>query len=363
MKIFSFKVNPKKAVITAVSVSAAVVMLTVFFPKIRLMQISVRDDTASLSLPAAVQNTADTDYIKWVDFKICYPALEKALKADIDSHNTENHVNWIDILAYLGAKYGGEFSRYKASDMTEFLSRIQNGEKTEQITDSMKYFPYYRKAYGAVLEEFVGNYSIETTGSDNPDEHIYSSRYGLKVYSPVAEGYSYSDYDDFGTSRSYGYKRRHLGHDMMGSVGTPIVAVESGTIEVMGWNMYGGWRIGIRSFDKKRYYYYAHLRKDHPFNNTLKEGDTVYAGDVIGYLGMTGYSTKENTNNIDIPHLHIGLELIFDESQKDGANQIWINLYDIMKLLRKHKSSVYKDSDTKEYFRRYAFYESRLNGG
>ncbi len=28
----------------------------------------------------------------------------------------------------------------------------------------------------------------------------------------------------------------------------------------------------------------------------------VKAGDVIGYLGMTGYSTKENVNNINIPH-------------------------------------------------------------
>ena len=51
----------------------------------------------------------------------------------------------------------------------------------------------------------------------------------------------------------------------MGSIGTPIIAVESGIIEQLGWNQYGGWRIGIRSFDGKRYYYYAHLRKDHPY--------------------------------------------------------------------------------------------------
>ena len=72
----------------------------------------------------------------------------------------------------------------------------------------------------------------------------------------------------------------------MGSVGTPVIAIESGVVEVLGWNMYGGWRIGIRSFDKKRYYYYAHLRKDHPYHSDLAEGDIVTAGDVIGYLGM-----------------------------------------------------------------------------
>ena len=32
-----------------------------------------------------------------------------------------------------------------------------------------------------------------------------------------------------------------------GSIGTPIVAVESGYIEALGWNQYGGWRVGIRS--------------------------------------------------------------------------------------------------------------------
>lgn len=51
---------------------------------------------------------------------------------------------------------------------------------------------------------------------------------------------------------------------MMGQVGTPIISVESGYVEAIGWNPYGGWRIGIRSLDQKRYYYYAHLRKTTP---------------------------------------------------------------------------------------------------
>ena len=43
----------------------------------------------------------------------------------------------------------------------------------------------------------------------------------------------YSDFDDFGASRSYGFKRKHLGHDMMGQVGTPVIAVESGYVEAL----------------------------------------------------------------------------------------------------------------------------------
>jgi len=120
---------------------------------------------------------------------------------------------------------------------------------------------------------------------------------------------------------------------------------------VAGINMVG-WRIGIRSFDGLRYYYYAHLRKDHPYNSEIIEGSIVTAGDVIGYLGMTGYSTKENVNNINVPHLHLGLQIIFNPVQKDGVNQIWIDIYDIVNFLRQNTSSVYYDKEAKEYYRK-----------
>ena len=138
---------------------------------------------------------------------------------------------------------------------------------------------------------------------------------------------------------------------MMAATGTPVVAIESGTVEIMGWNQYGGWRVGIRSFDKKRYYYYAHLRKDKPFHESLSEGKVVNAGDVIGYVGRTGYSAHENVNNIETSHLHVGLELIFDESQKESNNEIWIDMYNITKLLAKNPSEVRRVEETKEYYR------------
>ena len=138
-----------------------------------------------------------------------------------------------------------------------------------------------------------------------------------------------------------------------GSIGTPIVAVESGYIEALGWNQYGGWRIGIRSFDTKRYYYYAHLRKNHPYAKNLSEGMTIQAGDVIGYMGMTGYSIKENVNNVNIPHLHFGMQLIFDDSQVDSPNEIWIDVYQIIEFLKQNQSEVYmSNNETKDYSRK-----------
>ena len=53
------------------------------------------------------------------------------------------------------------------------------------------------------------------------------------MFSPIAKNFPYSDFDDFGASRSYGFKRKHLGHDMMGQVGTPVIAVESGYVEAL----------------------------------------------------------------------------------------------------------------------------------
>ena len=129
---------------------------------------------------------------------------------------------------------------------------------------------------------------------------------------------------------------------MMGSPGTPVVAVESGIVEAMGWNRYGGWRIGIRSADNKRYHYYAHLQKDKPFADGLEVGDMVQAGDLIGFMGRTGYSDKENTNNIETVHLHYGIQLVFDESQKECLAEIWIDPYHIVRLLHSHKSSIRK---------------------
>lgn len=286
-----------------------------------------------------VENTSG-DYIKWVDFTVPAEAMNKAYQYDVESYGEEIHLNWIELLAYAAARQGGEFDKKALKNIDECAARLREGESMEELTEKLKYYPYYLEAYTAVLGGFVGEYEAEG-----------EKRYGLKAYSPIAKDFPYTDYDDFGASRSYGYARPHLGHDMMGQIGTPIIAAESGYVEALGWNQYGGWRIGIRSFDKKRYYYYAHLRQNYPYAENLKEGDIVTAGDVIGYMGHTGYSATENVNNIETVHLHFGLELVFDESQKESNNEIWINCYELVKFLSRNRSEVYKVEGTKEWKR------------
>lgn len=297
----------------------------------------------------------EKDYIKWVDFNVPMEALQLAYEYDVNSVSEPVHLNWIWLLSYTASRYGGEFPAAALSFMRETAGQVLNGEADpEALSQDQKYFSYYQEAYHAVLGGMVGSYQIQL------EDGTWEKRYGLKAFSPIAKGFDYSDYDDFGVARSYGYRRQHLGHDMMGLTGTPIIAVESGTVEALGWNQYGGWRIGIRSFDQKRYYYYAHLRQNVPFQSGLKEGSIVQAGDVIGYMGHTGYSAKENTNNIDETHLHFGLQLIFDESQKEGNNEIWIDCYQLIQFLKRNRCTVVRNDESKEWSRAVPFRDEGL---
>lgn len=273
------------------------------------------------------------EMIRWVDFGVPYESLKYAMDADIATFEKEKHVSWIDVLALAACRTGGKCG---LPSVKRAVSELQGDKAPEELLgDLSKYYAYYHEAYSAALGGLLGTYAIEIDGQWKP-------AYGLKAFSPIAAGYGYSHCSDFGVSRSFGFARKHLGNDLMGSLGTPIVAVEGGIVEAMGWNRYGGWRIGIRSFDSKRYYYYAHLKKDHPFAEGLQEGDIVQAGDLIGFMGRTGYSDKENTNNIETVHLHFGMQLIFDESQKECNSEIWIDVYDIVRLLSSHRSSYRK---------------------
>ena len=305
-----------------------------------------------LVLFALVVMPVRAEPIRWVDFDVGYEALKYALDQDIASFDQEKHISWIDTLSLAACRTGGKCGLASVKKAAADLKGDRSPQ--ELLGEQYKYYDYYHRAYDAALGGLVGSYAIEIDGE-------WKAGYGLKAFSPVASGYGYSHCDDFGVSRSFGFQRKHLGNDLMGGLGSPIVAVEGGIVEAMGWNRYGGWRVGIRSFDSRRYYYYAHLKKDTPFAPGLQEGDVVQAGDLIGFMGRTGYSDRENVNNIETVHLHFGLQLVFDESQKECNSEIWIDVYSIVKLLSAHRSSLqktaegwqrvypYRDLDVEEY--------------
>lgn len=117
---------------------------------------------------------------------------------------------------------------------------------------------------------------------------------------PAGSGYAYED--GFGDGRDFGGARRHEGVDVIVDEGTPVLSVCSGTVTKKGWLTLGGWRIGVEDAFGV-YHYYAHLSA---YAEGLEIGDAVQAGDVLGYVGSTGYGPVGTSDQM-IPHLHFGV--------------------------------------------------------
>lgn len=126
--------------------------------------------------------------------------------------------------------------------------------------------------------------------------------------------------------RNYGGKRAHEGTDVMAAMDEsgyyPIVSITDGTVEQIGWLEKGGWRIGIRS-GNGNYYYYAHL---HSYAKEWHAGDSVQAGDILGYMGDTGYGPEGTTGQFPV-HLHLGIYVPLGADQEMPVNPYWMLKY------------------------------------
>ncbi len=293
--------------------------------------------------------------INRLDFNASLAAMKKALALDIQSHSEKKAIpmNWVELLAYVAAKNGNDFSKYENAQLDELAAQLQSGKKMRSLTSGQKDYAYYLEAYSAVLGNFVGDYEIQIPDSNGDPGWV--KRYGLKAFSPIAGDYSYADGDDFGVARMFGDQHWHQGHDMFSEAGTPLIAVESGTVEELGWTRYFGWMLKIRSLDRKRIYTYAHLRKKRPYQTSIIKGAAVEAGDVIGYLGNTGYTTLDNTGGLEKDHLHFSLQVVFDEeTQPDG---VWIDTFALTRLLNQNRSAAIRNDPSQEFTRAYAIRE------
>lgn len=146
------------------------------------------------------------------------------------------------------------------------------------------------------------------------------------VYFPVPVSSKHASYkvdfvDSWMGERTYGGKRGHEGTDIMASVNTPglypVISMSDGIVTSKGWLEKGGWRIGI-SAPSGGYYYYAHLDS----YAQLEEGDTVRAGEVIGFMGNSGYG-PEGTTGVFATHLHVGI-YIYPEGEEISVNPYWV---------------------------------------
>lgn len=168
-----------------------------------------------------------------------------------------------------------------------------------------------RNAYEMILKDLT-YFPIPVTSSENVPDVTYE--------------------DGWQDQRTYGGERPHEGCDIMGNERErgfyPVVSISDGTIEKIGWLEKGGWRIGIRS-PSGVYLYYAHL---YSYSQDFKEGDPIKAGQLLGYMGDSGYSTIPGTvGNFDV-HLHLGIYIKTDHYEELSLNPYWL-----LKFLEKYR--------------------------
>ncbi|MEJ8852586.1 M23 family metallopeptidase [Variovorax rhizosphaerae] len=107
---------------------------------------------------------------------------------------------------------------------------------------------------------------------------------------------------------------RHEAIDIMAPRGTPVRAVDDGTLVKLFDSKPGG--LTIYQFDpaSQLAYYYAHLDR---YADGLREGMQLRRGDLIGYVGTTGNAAP------DAPHLHFAVFLLGPESVKSNNDVLF----------------------------------------
>ena len=101
---------------------------------------------------------------------------------------------------------------------------------------------------------------------------MLTSAYGYRIH-PITGNYTF-----------------HNGVDLAAGTGTPIYATKSGTVTTATYNYAYGYYVVVNHLDGFSSLY------GHMTHYTVSVGDYVQRGEIIGYVGSTGYSTG--------PHLH-----------------------------------------------------------
>jgi murein DD-endopeptidase MepM/ murein hydrolase activator NlpD len=130
--------------------------------------------------------------------------------------------------------------------------------------------------------------------ADQPRVHIDPPFADLQV----------SDLRDSFDEQHFGH--RHEAIDIMEPIDTPIRAVDDGTIRKLFLSVAGGKTIYQFNSAGSYCYYYAHL--DH-YVDGLREGQPVFRGQIIGYVGTSGDALP------DAPQLHFAIFRLDDDKR------------------------------------------------
>jgi hypothetical protein len=193
----------------------------------------------------------------------------------------------------MGRDGDGNGQAERTSDFDLLYSLVSEAASYGTTNDdfAIGLWEYYQNSRAVQrIQQFSRIY--ETYGKLDLFEHAF----------PVPLGTNYAYRDTWGAGRGWGGRRSHEGTDIFAAHGVPVRSTCYGIVEVKGWNKFGGWRIGIRDLNN-HYHYYAHLSG---FDKTVNIGDVVKPGQVVGWVGSSGYG-KPGTQGKFPPHLHYGV--------------------------------------------------------
>ncbi|AGF47153.1 metalloendopeptidase [Candidatus Kinetoplastibacterium desouzaii TCC079E] len=127
----------------------------------------------------------------------------------------------------------------------------------------------------------------------------------------------------------------HKGVDYVAPAGTPIYATADGIVDFVGWqNGYG--KVTILKHDNKYSTLYAHQSRIDP---KILKGKKVYQGQLLGYVGSTGWATG--------PHLHYELRI-----NNKPVNPLSVDLPTSKKI---------EQTNIENFKKKIAFYQTQIN--
>lgn len=253
---------------------------------------------------------------------IYYPDTENMIVAEIDGadfkvkkenipHETKEETLEIEIdeFLYKDALDAGlsESSILEAADVfsfdIDFNTEIRSGDKMKVIYEKRTLKGNPAPNGKIIAAKFVNSgqeyfaYSFESAGEFrhyDAEGHELMRQF-LRAplsYRRISSGYTGARYHPITKTIS-----AHYQIDYAAPTGTPVVATANGTIASAGWE--GGWGNMVRIVHENGFTtHYGHLSA---YGKGIKSGASVSQGQVVGYVGSTGWSTG--------PHLDYGMKL------------------------------------------------------
>ena len=198
--------------------------------------------------------------------------LRRAIIRDVDSSKLGEGTSMVDSTTAketsANTSYTGKGGQGKLDVKgTMAVLRAQN-VNIKQMLDATK------KSVSELLGEVEGKSGAAATFPDKwpTDGGVISSSYGVRT-GPIEGGYDW-----------------HPGIDIAVDFGTPVYATAAGTVEQAGPN--GGYGRYVRIAHGNGY----ETAYGHMSGIAVAAGQSVIKGEIIGFVGSTGYSTG--------PHLH-----------------------------------------------------------